>query len=282
MFFQSKFLKIVSILTIVLSVAVFAFADTIRLKDGSVIKGEIISYENGQFIIAIGEGARKRQMRFFADEIESVKFDSSSVPAAITSKPTVSTTSDVPKEPSYRRTKSGDTTIITVGSAPRTTNPQTSSPPSNTDRDKTPASPPTTTSTPTRTVSTGAKPIRINAKVLADNTSNGWTNAGWVVRKGQRIRIKGNGRISLGKGRYSGPRGISTLPDENKLIKGSPTGSLIAVIGDDNNDFIYVGDEIEFVAKRDGALFLGINEGYLNDNTGSYDVTVEIATTIGN
>jgi len=52
---------------------------------------------------------------------------------------------------------------------------------------------------------------------------------------------------------------------------------LIAVIGDDNNDFIYVGSEREFTATRDGALFLGVNEGNLNDNSGTFDVKIEIS-----
>ena len=97
-----------------------------------------------------------------------------------------------------------------------------------------------------------------------------------MVKKGQKIRIIGVGRISLGNGRYSSPSGISTLPDPQKLIKTKPTGGLIAVIGDDNNDFIFVGNTLEFVAQRDGALFLGVNEGKLTDNSGSFDVTVEI------
>ena len=61
-----------------------------------------------------------------------------------------------------------------------------------------------------------------------------------------------------------------------KLLKNVATGALIAVIGDDNNDFIYVGSSREFTATRDGALFLGINEGNLNDNSGSYNVKIEI------
>ena len=31
----------------------------------------------------------------------------------------------------------------------------------------------------------------------------------------------------------------------------------------------------DFVAQRDGVLFLGVNEGDLSDNTGSYDVAIE-------
>jgi hypothetical protein len=53
------------------------------------------------------------------------------------------------------------------------------------------------------------------------------------------------------------------------------TGALIAVIGDDNNDFVFVGRTRDFVAQRDGVLFLGVNEGNLNDNTGAYDAVIE-------
>lgn len=91
-----------------------------------------------------------------------------------------------------------------------------------------------------------------------------------------RIRVLGNGRISLGNGRYSSPSGISTLPDTQKLIKDQPTGGLIAVVGDDNNDFMYIGEDYEFVAERDGALFLGVNEGILEDNSGSFEVMIEV------
>ena len=126
------------------------------------------------------------------------------------------------------------------------------------------------------------QPIEWSVKVIADNTSNGWTNSGWVVKKGQRIRITGDGNVSLGKGKSSTPSGLPELDDNQKLLKNVATGALLAVIGDDNNDFIYVGSEREFVATRDGALFLGINEGFLDDNTGSYNVKVEIIPDDGN
>jgi hypothetical protein len=111
---------------------------------------------------------------------------------------------------------------------------------------------------------------------MADNTSNGWTNSGFVVQKGQRIKISGSGRVSLGGGLNTTPEGISTLADKDKLVKNQATGGLIAVVGDDNNDFIFIGNSREFTATRDGALFLGVNEGNLNDNTGAFDVKIEI------
>lgn len=272
MFLKSKLFQIISIFTLILGIAVFAFADTIRLKDGSVIKGKIISFDNNQFIIIIGDGTRQRQLKFYSDEIESIKFDSEGISSNNTGM-TSNTSDTVRKEPSYSSTNDGSNTVITVGSSPGNVPPVNNNPPMDTSNDNTDYTDPVPTNT---TTVADAKPIQVKVKVLADNTANGWTNAGWVVRKGQRIRIVSNGRISLGNGRYSSPSGISTLPDSQKLVKDQPTGGLIAVIGDDNNDFMFIGSDYEFTAPRDGALFLGINEGILDDNSGSYDVTIEI------
>jgi hypothetical protein len=120
------------------------------------------------------------------------------------------------------------------------------------------------------------QPIAWSVKVLADGTANGWTNTGWVVKKGQRIRISGEGEVSLGKGRKATPAGVPELDDSLKLLKNVATGALVAVIGDDNNDFIYVGSERTITASRDGALFLGINEGNLDDNSGFFTVKIEV------
>jgi hypothetical protein len=96
-----------------------------------------------------------------------------------------------------------------------------------------------------------------------------------VVRKGQRLRIIASGRVDLGKRRSSSPEGLRMITDTDKLMRNEPTGGLIAVIGDDNDDFIFVGGRREFVAQRDGVLFLGVNEGDLADNTGTYDIVIE-------
>jgi len=246
MLFKSNFFRVVCALCLALSITVLVFADTIRLKDGSIIKGRIVNFNGGKFTVVIEDGTRTRQMSFTADEVDSIIFDADSMPTAETSNQT-----------------NTDSTIITVGQTKKTTNPQTTSPKTN----------PTVT---TATSTTPPKPIEINVKVSADSTNNGWTNSGWVVRKGQKIRITSGGRVSLGNGRFTTADGISSLPDEKKLIPNQATGGLIAVIGDDNNAFIFVGSSREFIATRDGALFLGVNEGNLDDNTGAFDIKIEI------
>ncbi len=248
MFFKSKFLRFSLALTLVFSMSILTFADTIRLKDGSIIKGKIVKFGNGQFTIVFGDGTRQRQMNYFADEIDAIEFDSNGgIPTQTVSNITT---------PSPTPTPINNSKINDV---------------------KTDNNPPVT-QTKKNDIS-NPKPIQINAKVLADNTSNGWTNTGWVVKKGQKIRISGTGRVSLGNGRYSTPSGVSSLPDNEKLMKNKPTGGLIAVIGDDNNDFIFIGASTEFIATRDGAMFLGVNEGILDDNSGAFDVTIEIDPT---
>lgn len=293
MFLKSKIYRLALACFLVLSMFGLTFADTIRLKDGSIIKGKIITFGEGKFTIVIGDGSRQRQMNFFADEVESIEFDSTPLQTSNNNKtalPIYKNTSDK-KEPENK-----DNTVITVGQTETKPTPQPTPTPSKsvviTDKTTQPTTTtnsnqsttnPNTTTNPTYTnnnpavkTDTQSKPIVLNVKVLADNTANGWTNSQWVVKKGQKIRISGKGQINLGNGRFSSSAGIGSLPDKDKLMQTEATGGLIAVIGDDNNEFIFVGGSREFVASRDGALFLGINEGNLDDNSGVFDVTIEI------
>jgi len=221
-------------------------ADTIRLKDGSVIRGQVIGFKDQQFTILIGGSARGRrgQTTVYVEDVESIEFDANS----------------------------GNNTPTDDGSSARNNVPLSrpsnpSTPPNNGTVDRTVDTVPASSSTPTF--------FTIKVGVRADNANNGWTNSGLVVRKGQRLRISASGRVSIGKGRFSTPGGVTSIQDQDKLMRNEATGALIAVIGDDNDDFILIGPRREFVAQRDGVLFLGVNEGDLTDNTGSYDIVIE-------
>ncbi len=239
---KKTFRLLLSVLLLV-SIATPLLADTIRLKDGSVIRGQVIGFKDQQFTILIGGNARGRrgQTTVYVEDVESIEFDSiSGAPSA--------------------------TDEMTARNNPPSTRPSTPiNQPETTDRsiDTSPAS----SSTPTF--------FTIKVGVRADAANNGWTNSGLVVRKGQRLRISASGRVSLGRGRFSTPGGLANINDADKLMRNEATGALIAVIGDDNDDFIVIGPRREFVAQRDGVLFLGVNEGDLTDNTGSYDIVIE-------
>ena len=230
-----------------------AWADTIRLKDGSVIRGQIVGFKNEQFTIVVGSGARGRKSRItvYMEDVDSIEFDS-----------TGNTSSTGPNDD-------------TVNTNTQPNQPPINTQPTNNQPSYTPPGPTTTTTT-----NTSAPPtfFQINIRVRADNASNGWTNSGLVVRRGQRLRITATGRVSLGNNRFATPDGLANIPDRDKLMRNQPTGGLIAVIGDDNDDFIFVGRSRDFVAQRDGVLFLGVNEGNLSDNTGLFEVVIEAET----
>jgi hypothetical protein len=246
------------LLTLVMGMPVFA--DTIRLKDGSIIRGQIIGFKDQQFTVLVGTGTRGRRSRIqlYMEDVDSIEFDSFTAStnggADISSDDTSTGPSIQPSRPdaSQARTQPGPQRTY----PPTTTQPTTSSP-----RPSAPSSSPTF--------------FQINTRVRGDNTTNGWTNSGLVVRRGQRLRISATGRILLGGGRVSTPAGLTAVPDNEKLMRTEPTGALIAVIGDDNDNFILVGRSREFTAERDGVLVLGVNEGNLTDNTGSYDAVIE-------
>jgi hypothetical protein len=220
-------------------------ADTIRLKDGSIIRGQVIGFKDQQFTILVGGGSKGRrgQTTVYVEDVDSIEFDAntSSIGSPIDAG---SSTTNMPSARSNNQSSSGDNTVAN----PRDTSPASGSAPTF---------------------------FTIKVGVRADSANNGWTNSGLVVRKGQHLRINASGRVSLGRGRFSMPAGVSTIADNDKLMRNENTGALIAVIGDDNDDFLLIGPRREFIAQRDGVLFLGVNEGDLADNTGSYDIVIE-------
>ena len=252
------FLRSLMIVALALSLTLPALADTVRLKDGSVIRGQIVSFKNEQFTILVGSGARGRKSRItvYMEDVDSIEFDSAG------STGTAEETNTNTSQPTYQPP---------VNTQPTNTQPTNTQPS---------YQPPPTTSSP----SSGTNPtfFQINTRVRADNASNGWTNTGLVVRRGQRLRISASGRVNLGNNRTSTPDGLPSIPDRDKLMRNQPTGGLIAVIGDDNDDFIFIGRSRDFVAQRDGVLFLGVNEGNLSDNSGAFDVVIEAESMSGN
>jgi hypothetical protein len=239
--------RIVCSLTLGFALLVPALADTIHLKDGNVIRGQVVGFRDQQFTVLVGSGAQGRRSRtiVYVEDVESIEFDSATT--AGSSSPSDDTSSSNPT-PSYQ---------------PPRTNPQP-------DNNRNPVR-----TNPQSAPGTSPTFFSIKVAVRADNANNGWTNSGLVVRKGQRLRISSTGRVSLGGGRFSTPSGLQGSPDNDKLMHNEATGALIAVIGDDNDDFLLIGTRRDFVAQRDGVLFLGVNEGNLNDNTGTYDVVIE-------
>ena len=254
-------LRSFGLFALVLALFVPALADTIRLKDGNVIRGQVIGFRDQQFTVLVGSGTQGRRSRtlVYVEDVESIEFDSATTAAAASLANDDTQTSNN-STPPYQPPRSNPPAADTSRVPPRTT-PQSA-----------PSSAPTFF---TIKVGVNAKQCSVPAPRGEVCAPNGWTNTGLVVRQGQRLRISSTGRVSLGGGRFSTPAGMAGSPDGEKLLRTEATGALIAVIGDDNDDFLLIGTRRDFVAQRDGVLFLGLNEGNLTDNTGTYDVVIE-------
>ena len=267
-----------SLLLIMCFGTAITFADTIHLKDGTTIRGEIVGFRDQQFTVLIGAGARGRRSRImlYMEDVDSIEFDSTAADAR-----SINNDNSAGNDISNGNNNTGASTTTTQTTTTVRQSGNTFPPDAGTNANTVPprqderanASPSRTQGAPTF--------FQINTRVRADNSTNGWTNSGLVVRRGQRIRINASGRVSLGQGRYSTPAGLPTLPDRDKLMRNEATGELIAVVGDNNDDFIPVGRNRELTAQREGVLFLGVNEGNLADNSGIYDVVIEAEATTG-
>src|SRR5437588_12514061 len=166
---KQVFLRSLTIVVLALSLVLPALADTIRLKDGSVIRGQIVSFKNEQFTIVVGSGTRGRKstITVYMEDVDSIEFDGAGV------------------------AESADTGNTSNNSQP------VYQPPTNTRPTNTQPPPPTNSSNPTF--------FPVNIRVRADNANNGWSNSGLEVRRGQRLRITASGRDWLGNNRITSP-----------------------------------------------------------------------------
>jgi hypothetical protein len=224
--FRPSYSLFLSIFCLVLSAGV-ASADTIKLKNGSVIKGKVSTYNDREFTVFLDLGTKRSSSRMVIaiEDIESIIFEDS--PGGALS-------------PDHN---SGEKPYQPVPPTPKK---------------------PDATETP------------VTEKSLGVLAAADWTSTELTIRKGQRVVISATGTVDIGGNRRTGADGAAAINDPKKLMGDRPTGSLIAVIGDDNDDFIPIGSGTEFIATRDGILFLSVKEGDLRDNTGSFTTRVRV------
>lgn len=251
-----------------------ALADTIRLRDGTTVRGQIIGYKDQQFTVLIGSGQRNRRSRMtiYMEDVESIEFDNPFGAGDNNNNSGGRTTGD---EAVYDDNTNPDPA---AGAQQPRTQPTIRPTPQPQQQQPRPSQP---SNDAGRSGGSGGAPVFIPIRVRVDPKSNesGWVSSGFTVRRGQRLRVSASGRITLSNGLSTTPTGLPRVNDTDKLLPNDPTGALIGVIGDDNNDFILLSSGQEIVARRDGILFLGINTGRLTTTAGGFDVTIEAEAT---
>ena len=103
-----------------------------------------------------------------------------------------------------------------------------------------------------------------------------WIDTGVDVRRGQRVQVRADGTIFIGRRRVT-PDGLRSRPDPAAPMPSAAEGALIGAIGADlNSPIIEIGLSREFMADRDGRLYLTINRGSMADVTGAYNAQIRV------
>jgi hypothetical protein len=121
----------------------------------------------------------------------------------------------------------------------------------------------------------GGRPSGMRERVVTVPAGTAWRDAGLTVRSGQTIYVSARGRVRWGPGRQDGPEGERSSPrNDARPMPGRPAAALIGRIGE-GDEFFFIGDDEGPIRIRgNGRLYLGINDDYLQDNSGSFQVTV--------
>lgn len=263
-------LRAVGVFVMAAMLATGASADTIYMKNGSVIRGTVIGYGNGEFSVQMtGGGGSRSRATLAGDDIDRIEFDGTGDGA-----------SSGGFDPQPRNDSGG-------GAGGGSSLPNDSGSPDDLGASTDPggsggrgaSQPPLAGGgsnsggrNEAATPVSGRREVTVPVEPKSD-----WTNTQLLLRRGARVRITATGTVKLDASgrRTAGPAGTD-LADRDKLMPSRPTGALIAVIGDDNDDFVFVGAQAEFVAQRDGFLFLSVNEGMLKDNSGSFSARIVV------
>jgi len=115
--------------------------------------------------------------------------------------------------------------------------------------------------------------LRFDIRTIQVTLGPNWIDTSVDVRRNERLQIRASGTILAGRTRIT-PDGLRQTDPTSPLPRASE-GMLIGVIGNDfNSPIIEIGSSREFVADRDGRLYLTANRGSYTDARGSF--TVEI------
>lgn len=120
----------------------------------------------------------------------------------------------------------------------------------------------------------GRRPGGLREREVTVSAREPWTRTGIEVDRGQRLYFEAKGEARWGPERKDGPDGERNSPrNPNRPIPQRNAGALIGRIGD-GDPFFIGGDRGEIRVRDSGPLYLGINDDVLQDNSGSFRVTI--------
>jgi hypothetical protein len=120
----------------------------------------------------------------------------------------------------------------------------------------------------------GGRPSGLRERYSTVQAATQWNDTGIDVRSGMSVYFDASGRVRWGKDRQDGPAGEGgNHYNANRPIPGRPGGALVGRIG--NSDPFFIGNDRGPIRMREsGRLSLGVNDDFLEDNSGSWRVTI--------
>jgi hypothetical protein len=114
---------------------------------------------------------------------------------------------------------------------------------------------------------------RFSSRTVEVGLASNWIDSGVDLRRGERVSVKANGTIVAGRSRIT-PGGLRST-DPTAPLPRAAEGVLIGAIGNEpDSPIIEIGIGRDFVADRDGRLYLTANRGTYSDARGAYTVQV--------
>jgi len=122
----------------------------------------------------------------------------------------------------------------------------------------------------------GRPPGGMRERTVVVQARQPWTDTGIDVRRGQQIYLDASGEIRWGKGdRKDGPEGEKNSPfNQARPIPNRPAGAVIGRVGDNDAPFFAGRDRGPYQMRASGRLYLGVNDDFLQDNSGTFRVVV--------
>lgn len=205
--------KIILALVIVMAAASFAVADTIYLRDGRTIRGTLLGFINGRFVVRV--------------------------------EPRYTTLPNVTGDPNIARSRNeGEIHYFRPNEVDRI-----------------------------EIDGRSLDETRFESRTVQVTLDSNWIDSGIDVRRNERVQVSATGTIVVGRTRIT-PDGLQRT-DPTAPLPNAKEGELIGAVGDDYRaPILELGSSREFVADRNGRLYLTPNRGSYNDARGSFTVQI--------
>jgi len=120
----------------------------------------------------------------------------------------------------------------------------------------------------------GGRPSGLRERSTTVEAATAWNDTGIDVRSGMSVFFEVSGKVQWGPDRKDGPGGEGgNHHNANRPMPNRPGGALIGRVS--GSEPFLIGDERGSIRMREsGRLSLGVNDDYLQDNRGSFRVTI--------